>query len=220
MPSFALLVDLDGTLADTLPICLTAYRIALARHTGKVYSDAEITAHFGVSEDGVLQRIAPDCWQQCFSTFLQEFECVHDVCSAPFTGLPELIRSLRSRGVRVGMVTGRGREATAVSFLRLGLNDLFEEVRTGSPVADVKTQRIAELLRVFQVSGDHAAYLGDVPTDMRAARENGIRALAAAWAPSANVEALLAERPDASLRSVPELGRWIERWLSGSELHS
>ena len=63
---------------------------------------------------------------------------------------------------------------------------------------------------------DRAAYLGDAPADIRAARANGIGAIAAAWSPTARLEALLAEHPDVLLRSVPELCAWAERWVAGT----
>jgi len=215
--SFALLLDLDGTIADTLPVCLSAVRATLARHTGKVRSDDEIMALFGYNELEVLQRSAPDCWQQCLPTYLQEYERAHDLCPAPFPGLVELLRSLRARGVRLGLVTGKGRDTLAISFRRLGLTSLFEEVRMGSPDPRDKARWIGEILSAFSVRGEHAAYLGDAPADIRASRSNGIRALAAAWSPTAKVEALIREHPDVLLRSVPELAWWVERWLGESE---
>lgn len=212
---FALLVDLDGTLADTLPVCVSAVRATLAHHTGKAYSDAELLAEFKYDEEEVLRRNAPDCWRACVPTYLREYERAHELCPAPFPGIVELLRSLRPRGVRLGLVTGKGPDTLAISFRRLGLGDLFEEVRRGSPDPNVKARWIGEILRAFEVSGGHAAYLGDAPADVRAARSSGIWALAAAWSPIANVEALTSERPDALFRSVPDLIRWVERWLEG-----
>lgn len=215
MDSFCLLVDLDGTVADTLPVCLAAFRHALALHTGRPYSDDEIAAHFGVDEEGMLRRMAPGCWPACLASYLEAYERVHDLCPAPFPHLVELFRALKGRGVRLGMVTGKGQASAAVSLRRLGLLDLFEAVRTGAPEADVKVRGIAELLSAFDARGDRAAYLGDAPADVRASRSNGIRALAAAWAPSARLEALRLERPDALFRRTEELGQWTEGWLAG-----
>jgi len=211
--SLALLVDLDGTLADTMPVCVSAVRATLAHHTGKVYSDAEILAQFGYNEEEVLRRTAPDCWQACVPTYLREYERAHSLCPAPFPGILELLRALRARGVRLGLVTGKGQDTLAISFRRLGLNDLFEKVRMGSPKPDMKAQFIGDILGGFGVSGKNAAYLGDAPADIRASRSNGIWALAAAWSSTADVGALLSEHPDAFFRSVADLECWVKSWL-------
>ena len=215
MEGFALLFDFDGTLADSLPLCLTAARAALLRHTGRIYSDREIAAHFGASEEGIFQRMVPDAWRECLASYVDEYERSHHLCPAAFAGARELLGRMRDRGVRLGLVTGKGAESAIVSLRLLGLAEFFDEVRTGSPRGDVKAASIAELVRLFAVSAERTAYVGDFPADVRAAREAGVWALAAAWAPGASAEALAAERPDALLRSMDELERWVERWLSG-----
>lgn len=213
METLALLFDLDGTLADTIPLCLVALRASVLRHTGRTLSEREIAAYFGASEEGIFQRLAPDAWRECLAGFVEVYERSHHLCPAPFAGVTELLTQLRARGVRLGLVTGKGADSAAVSLRALGLAGLFDEVRTGSPRGDVKAANIVEVLRAFGVSALRAAYVGDFPADVRAARAAGVRALAAAWAPGASAEALAAERPDALLRSTEELERWVEGWL-------
>lgn len=213
MDGFALLFDFDGTLADSIPLCLVALRASLLRHTGRIHTDQEIAAHFGLSEEGIFQRIAPEAWRECLASYVGEYERSHHLCPATFAGVSELLARLRARGVRLGLVTGKGADSAAVSLRLLGLAGLFDEVRTGSPRGDVKASQIVELVRAFGVSAERAAYVGDFAADVRAARAAGVRALAAAWAPDARAEALAAERPDALLRSTPELEQWVEDWL-------
>lgn len=216
MSHFALLLDFDGTIADSLPLCLTALRASLLRHTGRIHSDREITSHYGVSEEGIFQCIAPAVWQACTATYLEEYQRSHHLCPAPFPGVSQLLARVRARGVRVGLVTGKGRASAILSLRELGLTELFDELRTGSPGGDVKAAQIAELVQAFGVSRERTAYVGDFTADVRAARAAGVRALAAAWAPGARVDALAAERPDALLRSTEELDRWVESWLASS----
>jgi phosphoglycolate phosphatase-like HAD superfamily hydrolase len=212
MERFALLFDFDGTLADTLPLCLLALRAGLLRHTGRIHSDQEIAAHFGVSEEGIFRRLAPQAWRECLDTYAEEYERSHHLCPAPFPGVKELLARLRASGLHLGLVTGKGAGSLAISMRVLGLAGLVDEVRTGSTRADVKAEQIAELVRTFGASAERTAYVGDFPADVLAARAAGVWALAAAWAPGASVEALAAERPDALLRSTDELERWVERW--------
>jgi len=51
--------DLDGTLADTLPVCVAAFRHVFEGYEGRRYSDEEIVAMFRMSEEGVIRRVMP-----------------------------------------------------------------------------------------------------------------------------------------------------------------
>jgi phosphoglycolate phosphatase/pyrophosphatase PpaX len=215
MHRFALLLDFDGTLADSLPLCMVALRAALLRHTGRIHADREIVAHFGCSEEGIFRRLVPSAWERALASYLEEYErSHHHLCPAPFPRIVELLASLRQRGVRLGVVTGKGRGSALISLRKLGLLDLVDELRTGSPDGDVKAQQILELVRAFEVDPEHAAYAGDFPADVRASRAAGVRSLAAAWAPGVDEPALLAEHPDALFHSTGELMRWVEGWLA------
>ena len=50
----AVLFDMDGTLGDTLPLCVEAYRQCTAEITGHTPSREEVVSFFGLSDRGVL----------------------------------------------------------------------------------------------------------------------------------------------------------------------
>jgi len=66
--------DLDGTLADTLPVCFAAFRSALARLGVRHHGDEEIRALFGPSEECIIRQIVPDRWQDAVVGFLAEYD--------------------------------------------------------------------------------------------------------------------------------------------------
>jgi len=216
MRGSSLLFDLDGTLADSLPLCLHAHRTSLLRHAGRVFGDREIAAEFGKTEEGMFRRLVPAAWEACLATYEEEYERAHHLCPAPFPGVVDLLTRLRQSGLRLGLVTGKGQKSARITLGKLGLSPLFDEVRTGSPQGDVKAEHIVELTRTFGVSLDRTAYVGDFVADVRAARAAGVLALAAAWAPGVDAQALAAARPDALFRSLGELDSWIESWLGSS----
>jgi len=51
--------DLDGTIGNTLPLCVTAFREALESLAGRPLSDAAIMATFGPSEEGTVMALVP-----------------------------------------------------------------------------------------------------------------------------------------------------------------
>jgi len=203
-----LIFDLDGTLADTLPVCYTAFRRVFRKHLGREVSDAEIHGMFGPCERGVIQRILPD-WGPAFQMFLEEYEAAHDVCLEPFSGVIDMLDWLESQGLPIAVVTGKGPESAAISLRRLGLSDRFEIVESGSTHGPVKPESISRILELWKFDPGEVVHVGDAPSDVRSARKCGIIAVAAGWAPGARREALAAEEPDAQFDSVSELHAWL-----------
>lgn len=204
----AIIFDLDGTLGDTLPVCFAAFREVFRRRLGRTFTDAEITAMFGPNEEGIIGLRVPDDPESAIEEFLAEYERAHDLCTAPFPGIEEALAALRRRGVMLGIITGKGPRSAEISIRRLGIAECFDAVRAGSPEGDRKPESIGKLLSEWGVAAEDAAYVGDTATDMRSAREAGVSAVAAAWAKTADSDALRAERPDALFESVQAFADW------------
>jgi len=54
----ALIFDLDGTLANTLPLCVAAFRKSVEPLLDRAISDEKIIATFGPSEEGTIMAPA------------------------------------------------------------------------------------------------------------------------------------------------------------------
>ena len=124
----AVIFDLDGTLANTLPLCIAAFRKAIEPHINRSVSDAEIIATFGPSEEGTIMALAPDFYEQGVADYLTHYTTLHDMCNAPFEGIIPLLEQLKEKGVRTAMVTGKGRKSALVSLEKFGLLPYFESV--------------------------------------------------------------------------------------------
>ena len=205
-----MIFDLDGTLTDTFAVCFTAFREAVQPLTGRTYSDDEIMARFGPSEEGMLQRWVPERWEECLSRYLAVYEREHRRGARIFPGVEDALALLRARGVPLAVVTGKGPQSAAISVAQLGLGSYFESIETGSPDGAVKPRCIQRVLDRWQVLPERAAYLGDVASDIEAARAVGVLPLGAAWDKRSDARALRALRPLAVFDAVPEFIRWIE----------
>jgi phosphoglycolate phosphatase-like HAD superfamily hydrolase len=89
--------DVDGTLGDTLPVCISACRSAFFVATGRSYRDEEIEATFGPTEDGIVRRVAGDRWKEAWEAFLEEYYRSHEICGEPFFGMKAALRMLKER---------------------------------------------------------------------------------------------------------------------------
>lgn len=201
-----IIFDLDGTLADTLPLCITAFRQSVEPLTGKPITDEAIIATFGPSEEGTIMKLIPDHYDQGVADYLRFYETLHEMCPAPFEGVHELLQRLQSQGRRIAMVTGKGPHSTAISLRRFGLSDVFEIIETGAPEGPRKPQGIAHVLQEWaDLKPEEIVYIGDAPSDIAASRQAGIPVIAAAWAATADPETLKAMHPDAICYSIEAL---------------
>ena len=205
-----LIFDLDGTLADTLPVCFVAYRGAIEEFTGRDLSDAEIETLFGPSEEGIIRRAVPDRWRECLELHLEIYDREHSRCTGLFPGLEPILHLLRDRNVRLAIVTGKGPRSAEISLRHLGVRHLFDAVEVGSPEGGIKPVSIRRVLDRWQLPPGRVAYVGDAPYDMRAANEVGVVALGAAWAETADASALSPLEPAAVFTDVEAFKAWLD----------
>jgi HAD superfamily hydrolase (TIGR01549 family) len=202
--------DLDGTLANTLPLCIQAFRQSVEPLTLRPLSDADIIATFGPSEEGTIMTLVPDHYEKGIVNYLNFYEALHDMCPDPFPDIRDLLDLLRDKGVRIAMVTGKGRHSTDLSLKQFGLTAYFEMIETGSPTGPRKAEGIRQVLaRWSGLDKEEIIYVGDAPSDVTASREAGIAVVGAGWAPTAEPAALLALRPDELFYTVRDLADWL-----------
>lgn len=183
----AVIFDLDGTLANTLPVCFHAIRTAFREFTGRTYADAEILDLFGPSEKGICQRLVPDRWEECYGMVVDQYEKAHHLCTEPAPGIIDMLEMLKGKGVKLGIITGKGRTTADISLKYTGLAPYFDAIETGSAKGVVKAVAITEMLAKWGVPKDQAAYIGDSTYDMNAAKEAGVLAIGATWLDTTDV---------------------------------
>lgn len=202
-----IIFDFDGTLADTMPAIVAAFRHCLQRYLGREYSHQDIAALFGPTEEGVLKKLLPDRWESCFDEYLQEYRRLHP--PQAFSGIEQALTLLRDRKVRLAIGTGKGRRSLLTSLAITGLAPYFELLETGSETGAVKPAIISRILRQWGLPAPAVAYVGDVASDVTAAREAGVAALSAAWSAGADRNGLQAAKPDAVFTTVAGMMAWL-----------
>ncbi|WP_447973234.1 HAD family hydrolase [Nitrospira sp. Kam-Ns4a] len=183
-PPRALLFDLDGTLVDTWRLYLDAFRHTLEPWFGRPLSDEDIIALNPSAERRLLERVVdaprvPDY----FSRFLAHYDAQHDrLFGGPYPGVTEMLAHLRTAGVRLGLVTGKSREAWRITAGKAGLGP-FEVVVTDNEVKDPKPspEGIRIALEALRLRPDDVLFIGDSLLDREAAGTAGVRFGAALW---------------------------------------
>lgn len=206
----AVIFDLDGTLANTLPLCIAAFRKSIEPLINRPVSDHEIIETFGPSEEGTIMALAPTHYEEGVTAYLKHYEALHQMCPNPFEGIRELLVVLQNRLIRLAMVTGKGKFSTDISLKYLGLDHFFEMIETGWVNGPRKADGIQNVLNQWvDIKKDEVLYIGDAPSDIEASRKVGIPVIAAAWAETAEPEKLKPLQPDEIFYSVRDFDNWL-----------
>src|SRR5579875_1459350 len=128
----AVIFDVDGTLANTVPLCIAAFRKAVEPLVNRPLSDEEIQSHFGPDEEGTIKSLAPDDYKKGTSDFMRFYEAMHDEYATVFNGIPQLLNELKQKGVHLAIATGKGKYTTGLTLDRLGLQSYFERIENGT----------------------------------------------------------------------------------------
>lgn len=199
----AVIFDLDGTIANTLPLCIEAFRQSVEPLINRAVTDEEIIATFGPSEEGTIMALAPGNYNKGIAEYLRLYERLHHICPLPFDGIKDILVMLQNKGVRIAMVTGKGEQSTAISLKHFELTHFFEVIETGSPAGPRKAEGIRQILDVLNgIDKTQVIYVGDAPSDITASRTVGVPVIAAAWAATAVPEMLEVLQPDELFYSV------------------
>jgi pyrophosphatase PpaX len=201
--------DLDGTLADTMPLCRAAFVDVFGRFADRPWTVAEIEALYGPSEEGIVRHATADRAAECLEAYLAFYEREHDALARPIAEVDTLLGWLAERSVRLAVVTGKGALSAEVTLQRLGLHQYIQEVRCGSPDGSVKPAAIRDILQSWRADPADVAYVGDAPGDMRASAEVSTLPLGAAWADGADADALRAAGAVAVFSSPRALQHWL-----------
>jgi len=201
------LFDLDGTLIDSGGLILASFRHATRMVLGRKIPDEVLMANVG--GHGIhaqMREFDEDLVDELVRTYREHNMAIyHEV--AAFDGVEDVLRRLRREGRRLGVVTVKGRATVDVTFDVLPLGRYFEIVVTGDDTERHKPDPEPLLLALERLGADGsgAAYVGDSPFDVRAAKAAGMTAVAVAWGGIHPVERLEAEEPDAVVYEPREL---------------
>jgi pyrophosphatase PpaX len=207
----AVLFDLDGTLVDSGGLILSSFRHATRTVLGRVIPDEVLMANVG--GHGIhaqMREFDDDRVDELVRAYREHNMAIYHGITA-FAGIEDVLAHLRGEGRRLGVVTVKGRLTVDVTFEALPLERYFEIVVTGDDTERHKPDPEALLLALgrLRVDAARAAYVGDSPFDVRAAKAAGMTAVAVAWGGIHPVERLEAEEPDAVVYGPSELAHVV-----------
>ena len=191
----AIVFDLDGTLVDSLPDIIGAFRDAFADHGLPAPSEAEVRDQVGLPLDSMYAAFAPAERVAALSaSYRRLYPQRFTRHSRPVPGVPEALATLRSRGFRLAVATTKRSDMAARLVAAMGLTDALDVVQgtdgfPHKPAPDVVQRALAAL------DADGVWMVGDTVHDIEAGRAAGLATYAVTWG-THDAERLRSARPD------------------------
>jgi pyrophosphatase PpaX len=201
------LFDLDGTVIDSGAIILASMRHAAKEVLGtEVPDEALMAAVGGPGLEAQMRELAPDRVDELVSVYRAHNEPLHEglVCCQ---GIDDLLVRLNDEGRRLGIVTAKRRVTVELAFAQIPIAHLFETIVGGDETKRHKPDPEPLLLALERMSArpEEAAYVGDAPFDIKAAKAAGLFSVAVTWGGIHARERLEAEAPNAIVDAPEQL---------------
>ena len=182
-----LLLDLDGTLVDTVPDLTAAMNRLMFSRGLPAFAGAQIAAMVG---DGVAVLVArafaaldrqPDA--DAVATFTADYAANVAVHSRLYPGVLPVLTDMAQAGWRLAVCTNKPERAARALLVSVGLLPLLCAVGGGDSFPTRKPDPAHLLQTLTQASGqpESALVLGDHRNDIAAARGAGMPCIFAAW---------------------------------------
>jgi HAD superfamily hydrolase (TIGR01549 family) len=204
-----IIFDLDGTLTDTLTVSVTAAQEAIKHAAGPALQPKDIVAQFGKSEDALFKYYCPQNWRNAWDYYADYFT-KNITAAAMFPHIKDALDYLKENKIKTAIVTGRSAKSAQRILYKLGITGYFDDVKTGSESGSIKPQCIREVLAKWRHSPAKAYYIGDIPHDIKDAKEAGVKALCASWHEGVDKPAQLEQAPLAVFHTTKDFLDWIK----------
>ena len=202
-----ILFDLDGTVVDSGAIILASLRHATQTVLGETIPDERLLATVGGSGLASQMRdFDPERVDELVRVYTEHNKPLHAELAA-CDGMLDLLQDLKGDGRSLGIVTAKRRATVELAFETVPIARLFDVVVAGDETERQKPHPEPLLRALAQLGAEPraAAYVGDSPFDMQAAKAGGLAAIAVTWGRIHTRERLEQEAPDHVVDSTEEL---------------
>jgi pyrophosphatase PpaX len=199
--------DLDGTVVDSGAIILASLRHATQTVLGQTIPDERLLATVGGSGLASQMRdFDPERVEELVRVYTEHNTPLHAELAA-CDGMLDLLEDLKADGRKLGIVTAKRRATVQLAFDTIPIEHLFDVVVAGDETERQKPHPEPLLRALAQLSAHAttAAYVGDSPFDIQAAKAGGLTAIAVTWGRIHNRERLEQEEPDHVVETTEEL---------------
>lgn len=203
------LLDLDGTVIDSVALIRESHRHAVRTVLGEEWEDERLVANVGRPLLEQMAVFSPERSEELYHVYREWNHANTAALLLPYEGVETVLRELRASGRRLGIVTSKSRDAVDLAWGVLpALRELFDVEITADDSGRHKPHPDPVLAALGAVGAGPggACYVGDAPFDIEAGNAAGVTTIAVTWGFFSR-EDLVAASPDAVVTTPAELLR-------------
>ena len=177
----AAIVDLDGTMVDTVGDFEAALRLALADLGHGPAPREFILRTIGKGSENLITKVlaqvgAPaSLYEAAFARYQHHYEAINGQHSAVYPGVVEGLQALRAAGLRLACLTNKPTAMARLLLVLKGLDGFFDHAFGGDAFARKKPDPLPllETCKALGAQPAHTLMVGDSSNDAAAARAAG-----------------------------------------------
>lgn len=173
------ILDFDGTIADTRPVILNTFHRTLDAMNLPQHSDEEIAATIGLplmKAFPTLKAMDEEMAAVCTATYRRIFEDVNAEIGVPmFPNVADTLRRLHHKGCILTIATSRGYKSAADFIKGFKLNDIVTFIIAAEDVKHAKpdAEPVTKTLKHYGLKPEDAVVVGDTHFDILMGRNAG-----------------------------------------------
>lgn len=203
--------DFDGTVADTNGVVINSWQHTYKTLRGSEATEEEIVKTFGEPLALSMEKAFPDTPVDQAIAIYRGYQVNHfEEMIRPFEGMDQLIKDLKEKGYRVGIVTSRMRNTTMQGLEKFGLVPYIDDIVTCDDTSKHKPDPEPVLISLahFDIEPEEAIMVGDSMFDIKCAHNAGVKAVLVDWAIAVSQEEL--EGPDGPEYMIETAGELLD----------
>ena len=201
----SILFDLDGTIADSVPVIIKT-AIKTCADFGITINENDIKELIGVPLLVQGEKLLGKGRGEEYKKAYQDVYLNSDDCGNTFDGMIEILYMCKELGLKTAIVTSKSSEGADFLLQGLNIKKLFDVIVTANSGCGFKPEAGPALfaLEKMDEKPQNSLFIGDSTFDILCGKNAGTHTCAVFWG-AGKKEALLAETPDYTAASVKEL---------------
>ena len=182
MPIQLIILDFDGTLADTRDNIVRTLQASMHQLGLPVADEAACASTIGLKLDDACRHLYPDGPADLADRFVETYREIffrnkESLVPAPFPHVLPTLRQLRERGVVLTIASARGTGSLQAFIDAMGLRDCISYVLGADSVEHTKPHPEPVLRTLCETGIDavHTLVVGDMPVDILMGSNAGVQ---------------------------------------------
>ena len=181
----AVLFDLDGTLLDTLADLKNAVNYILNKYGYPEKTMDETKANLGSGAAELIRRSLPngvdsDRFAVCLEEYKAYYSAHSQIETAPYAGVVDVIRNLKSKGIKVAVVSNKPDLAVGL-LCRDYFGDLIDFAVGDRADINRKPDAAPVKLAMEKLGCEKAVFVGDSEIDVKTAQNAKLPCVSVTW---------------------------------------